>query len=74
MNNKRAKKLRKLIGYHPNQPRTYDYGKARVLKDRIDGTVLGGLADTIRLTNCKRGEYQRVKRSGVARILLGERP
>ncbi len=71
MNGKRAKKLRRLIGYHPTMARVYDFGQARVLKDPATGAVVGGLADTIKLDKCKRNEYQRVKRSGVAKILAG---
>lgn len=73
MNQKKAKALRKGIGFHPADKRQYDSDKPshRVGRDMQGKPTLHVVTGTIRCT-AARQQYQKVKRtSGLAARVLG---
>lgn len=66
MNGKKAKTLRRALGFHPNQPREYDAGKSsqRVYMDVQGKPQVRVVTGTIKATGLRRS-YQAVKRNSV---------
>lgn len=66
MNGKKAKSIRKLLRFHPAEPRTYIGGKPT---PGIFGIGSGQL--TNRIAQGARRQYQAVKRRGLTNNVLG---
>lgn len=67
MNGKKAKALRKAIGFHPSAPRTYTGG---LISNK--GFLFGGAPIvTTQISEGARRQYQAVKRRNMTNIVLG---
>jgi len=66
MNGKKAKLLRKLIGFKPSAPRTYKGGVD------VGYSLFGGMKIvTTQISEGARRQYQAVKRRGMTKHVLG---
>lgn len=72
MNEQKAKRLRRAIGFVPCAVRQYDTGKPihKVGKDISGSQVISTVTGTVVSTGTRQ-QYQKAKRAGLANILLG---